>query len=176
MGIAGVRLKTLIEADQIQTRIDELAEEIDRDYVGESIALVAILKGSYQFVADLSRRLQSPVTVDFMQVSSYGAEMHSSGSVQIVKDLDRSIHDKHVLIVEDIVDSGLTLQYLREFLQTRRPASIKVVSLLSKPDARRHHTTIEYLGFEIPNRYVVGYGLDHDEQYRNLPFIAVLSS
>lgn len=176
MGIVGVRLKTLIEAEQIQTRIDELAEQIDTDYKGESICLVAILKGSYQFIADLSRRLQANVTVDFMQVSSYGSEMQSSGSVQIVKDLDRSIEGKHVLIVEDIVDSGLTLQYLREFLHTRKPASIKVVSLLSKPDARRHHTEVEYLGFEIPNRYVVGYGLDHDEQYRNLPFVAVLTS
>lgn len=176
MGIVGVRLKTLIEAEQIQTRIDELAEQIDADYKGESICLVAILKGSYQFIADLSRRLQANVTVDFMQVSSYGSEMQSSGSVQIVKDLDRSIEGRHVLIVEDIVDSGLTLQYLREFLQTRKPASIKVVSLLSKPDARRHHTEVEYLGFEIPNRYVVGYGLDHDEQYRNLPFVAVLTS
>ena len=176
MGIVGVRLKTLLESEQIQDRIDELAAEIDADYKGESICLVAILKGSFMFVADLSRRLQANVTVDFMQVSSYGSEMKSSGSVQIVKDLDRSIEGKHVLIVEDIVDSGLTLQYLRDFLQTRKPASIKVVSLLIKPDARRHHTEVEYLGFEIPNRYVVGYGLDHDEQYRNLPFVAVLTS
>ncbi|MCW5938549.1 MAG: hypoxanthine phosphoribosyltransferase [Fimbriimonadaceae bacterium] len=168
------RLKELISAEQIQRRCDELAVEIDRDYAGKSLVLLAVLKGSYMFLADLSKRLSSPVMIDFVQVSSYGDEKSSSGIVQIRKDHDVSIEGRHVLVVEDIVDTGLTLAHLCELLRTRRPLSLKVVSMLSKPAARRHEALVDYLGFEIPNEFVVGYGLDHAESFRNLPFIALL--
>jgi hypoxanthine phosphoribosyltransferase len=169
------RLKEMISADQIQRRCDELAAEIDRDHVGKSLVMIGVLKGSYMFLADLSRRLRTDVTIDFVQVSSYGDGQSSSGIVQIRKDHDVSIEGRHVLIVEDIVDTGLTLAHLCELLQTRRPLSLKVVSMLSKPAARRHEALIDYVGFEIPNQFVVGYGLDHAESFRNLPFIALLT-
>lgn len=165
-------LNVLITADQIERRVTELAEEISRDFPTEPLVLVGILKGSFLFIADLCRHLSDNVSIDFMQVSSYGAERTSSGVVQIRKDLDINIEGKHVLIVEDIVDSGLTLTYLMEVLKTRQPASLKVIAFLSKPGARRHEVKIDYIGFEIPDDFVVGYGLDDGERHRNLPYIA----
>lgn len=169
-------MKVLLTEEVIQRRIEELAEAIRRDYGDEPITLVGVLKGSMYFIADLSRRLGEQVRIDFAQVGSYGDNDQSSGVVQIRKDLDRNIEGKHVLIVEDIVDTGLTLTHLRQLWMTRHPKSLKVVALLSKPDARKHHTEIEYVGFEIPNLFVVGYGLDYAERYRNLPYIAVLGT
>lgn len=144
------------------------------DYGEDPILLVGVLKGSYPFLADLTRQLGLNIEVDFVQTSSYGNKKSSSGIVQIVKDLDISIEGRHVLIVEDILDSGLTLKHLRELLGTRKPLSLKVVTLLLKPDAARHGAYAEYVGFEIPNQFVVGYGLDYAERYRNLPYVAVL--
>jgi hypoxanthine phosphoribosyltransferase len=173
--MSAARLNELIAAEAIQKRCDELAEQIDLDYAGLGVVLIGVLKGSYMFLADLSRRLTVPVTVDFVQLSSYGEEKSSSGIVHIRKDHDVSIEGRHVLVVEDIVDTGLTLAHLCELLRTRRPASLKVVSMLSKPAARKHEALVDYLGFEIPNQFVVGYGLDHAESFRNLPFIALLN-
>ncbi len=167
-------LTPLLTAEQIQRRCDELAAEIDAHYRGEPLVLLGVLKGSYQFLSDLSRRLTAPCMIDFVQFSSYGNAKSSSGVVQIRKDHDLNIEDKHVLIVEDIVDTGLTLTHLLELLNTRHPASLRVVAMLSKPEARTHEALIDFTGFEIPNQFVVGYGLDHAEQFRNLPFIAVL--
>jgi len=167
-------LEILLSEEQIQGRIDALAEQIKADYGEEPVLMVSVLKGSFYFLADLSRRLGHNFTMDFVQVSSYGDGKSSSGIVQIRKDLDLTIEDKHVLIVEDIVDTGATLNHLRELFGTRRPKSIKVVALLSKTAARTVKTPIEYVGFEIPSRFVVGYGLDHAERFRNLPYIAVL--
>ncbi len=168
-------LRPLIDRERIEARTRELAREIRQDYGDEvELLLVGVLKGSFMFLSDLSRHLGLNVCLDFVQVSSYGEEKSTSGVVQIRKDLDINIEGKHVLIVEDIVDTGLTLQHLRELLGTRRPKSLRVVSLLSKPDARKHTLPIEYVGFEIPNEFVVGYGLDYAERYRNLPYIAIL--
>lgn len=166
-------LETFLSEPQIQDRITELGAEIARDYGDEEVILVAILKGSIHFLADLSRKLGENVVIDTMRVSSYGDAMESSGIVQIVKDIEVPIEGRHVLIVEDIVDTGATLAYLLELLNTRRPASLKVASLLSKPEARKVEVPIAYLGFEIPNAFVVGYGLDYAERYRNLPYIAI---
>ncbi len=168
------RLEPLFTEAQIQTRIDELAAEIRRE-VGddEDVILVGILKGSIPFLADLSRRLGHNVLIDTMRVSSYGDAMESSGVVRIVKDLEHSIEGKRVLIVEDIVDTGATLAYLLELLATRHPKSLDVVALLSKTEARTHPVSVAHLGFEIPNAFVVGYGLDLAERYRNLPYIAI---
>jgi hypoxanthine phosphoribosyltransferase len=168
------RLDPLISSDEIQRRIVEMATEIRHAYGEEQILAVGVLKGSFLFLADLCRHLGTNVTIDFVQVSSYGNEKSSSGVVQIRKDLDINIEDKHVLIVEDIVDTGITLSHLRELFGTRKPKSLKVASLLSKPDARRLESIIEFVGFEIENEFVVGYGLDFAERYRNLPYIAVL--
>ncbi len=167
-------LRTLFSAEQIHSRIQDLASEIRATYGDDPITLVGVLKGSMYFIADLTRELGDGVTIDFVQVSSYGDEKSSSGVVQIRKDLDQNIEGRHILIVEDIVDTGLTLTHLKELLGTRRPRSLRVVSLLSKPEARTHEALIDFLGFEIPNEFVVGYGLDYAERYRNLPFIAVL--
>ncbi len=164
---------TLISEEQIQSRVHELAAEIRKDFGDEEIILVAILKGSFIFIADLSRHLGTNVIVDFMQVSSYDGGLNSSGNVQIRKDLDINILGKNVLLVEDIVDTGLTLQYLRNMLETRRPKALKVVSLLSKPECRLHNIEVEYIGFDIPNEFVLGYGLDYTERYRNLPCISI---
>lgn len=167
-------LSTLISEEELQARITALAETIERDYGDEPLVLVGVLKGSYLFLGDLSRKLGSNVSIDFVQTSSYGGGKSSSGVVQIRKDLDINIEGKNVLLVEDIVDTGLTLTHLRELLGVRKPKSLKVVALLSKPEARVHKTQIEYVGFEIPNAFVVGYGLDYAERYRNLPCIAIL--
>lgn len=164
----------LIPADQIQAKVKEIAAQIRAEYGEERILLVAVLKGSFMFLADLSRELGDNIEVDFVQTASYGNQISTSGVVQIRKDLDINIEGRHVLIVEDIVDTGVTLSHLRELLGTRRPKSLKVASLLSKPEARRLEAKVEFVGFEIPNEFVVGYGLDFAERYRNLSYIAVL--
>ncbi len=167
-------LEVLITGQEIQDKVAELARRISDDYGDTPILLVAVLKGSFIFLADLVRLLGPNTEVDFVQTSSYGEGASSTGVVQIRKDLDVSIEGRDVLIVEDILDTGLTLSHLRELLGTRRPRSLKVVTLLRKPEAARHGTQAEYVGFEIPDRFVVGYGLDHAERYRNLPYVAVL--
>jgi hypoxanthine phosphoribosyltransferase len=154
--------------------VRELAEEISRDYEGRSLLLVGVLKGAVFFLSDLMRHLDVNVEVDFMAVSSYGAQTDSSGVVRILKDLDAPIEGRDVLIVEDIVDSGLTLSYLFRMLRARGPASLEVCALLTKPDRREIEMPIRYVGFEIPNRFAIGYGLDFAERYRNLPYVAVL--
>src|SRR5579862_1957689 len=164
----------LISAEQISARTLELAGEIRTFYGTEPIILAGILKGSFMFLADLARVVGGELEIDFAQTSSYGTGKSSSGIVQIRKDLDINIEGKHVLIVEDIVDTGATLNHLRELWSTRRPKTLKVCTLLSKPVARQVITPIEYVGFEIPDEFVVGYGLDHGERYRNLPYIAIL--
>jgi hypoxanthine phosphoribosyltransferase len=165
----------LIQADELQARIADMGVEISRDYEGREILIVCVLKGAVLFVADLMRQLTVPVEVDFMAVSSYGSATRSSGVVRILKDLDGSIEGKHVLIVEDIIDSGLTLQYLMRNLNSRGPASIEVCSLLTKPSRREVEVPIRYTGFELPDRYAVGYGLDLAQRYRNLPYVAALT-
>ncbi|MBL8039776.1 MAG: hypoxanthine phosphoribosyltransferase [Chthonomonas sp.] len=167
-------LDVLISEEQIRARIAELAQTIRELYNGEHVVLVGVLKGSLYFLADLSRELGTDVSLDFVQVSSYHGAKSSSGVVQIRKDLDQSIEGMNVLIVEDIVDTGLTLNHLKELFRTRHPKSLHVVSLLSKPEARTMETLIDFVGFEIPNEFVVGYGLDYSERYRNLPYIAIL--
>ena len=152
----------------------ELGEEISRDYQGRDLFLVGVLKGAVFFLSDLMRCIEVPCEVDFMAVASYGSSTHSSGVVRILKDLDATIEGKDVLIVEDIIDSGLTLSYLLRTLNAREPRSLEVCSLLTKPDRREVELPIRYTGFEIPNEFVVGYGLDHAERYRNLPYVAVL--
>jgi hypoxanthine phosphoribosyltransferase len=168
-------LKTLVTEEAILTRVKELGAAIRADAGDQPVVLLAVLKGAYPFLADLSRAIEGPVEVDFMQVKSWDGEMQSSGIVKIVKDHDVEIRDRYVVIVEDIIDTGLTLTYLREFLGSRQPASLKVAAMFSKPAARTHATPVEYIGFEIENQFVVGYGLDYAERYRNLPFVAVLT-
>lgn len=168
-------LTPLIDKDQVAAKVQELAARITHDYEGQELLVVGVLKGSFLFLADLVKLLSPKVIVDFVQVSSYGNRSISSGNVQIRKDLDINIEDKNVLIVEDIVDTGLTLRHLRDLFETRRPRSLKVVSLLCKPEVLAPGTQIEYVGFEIPNKFVVGYGLDYAERYRNLPYIAILN-
>jgi hypoxanthine phosphoribosyltransferase len=170
---AGVQ-EILIDEATLQARITELGGEITEDYRGRDLLLVGVLKGAVFFMADLMRRLDLPCEVDFMAISSYGAGVDSSGVVRILKDLDVSIEGRNVLIVEDIVDSGLTLSYLIRNLEARRPASLEVCALLTKPERRQNDVSCRYVGFEIPNRFVIGYGLDFAERYRNLPYIAVL--
>lgn len=169
-----IRLEVLISAEAISAKVDELADQIRMDYGDEPVILLGVLKGSFHFLSDLSRRLADTTIVDFVQTSSYGSGKSSTGIVQIRKDLDINIEDQNVLIVEDIVDTGTTLAHLRELLAVRRPRSLKVVALLSKPEARKHKTQVEYVGFEILNEFVVGYGLDYGERFRNLPYIAIL--
>ena len=163
----------LVTAEEVQRRVCELGEEISRDYAGRSLLLIGVLKGAFLFLSDLMRFIDVPVEVDFMAVASYGSATDSSGVVRILKDLDVVIEDRDVLIVEDIVDSGLTLQYLMRNLGSRNPRSLEVCALLCKPDRRRVELPTRYVGFEIPNRFVVGYGLDHAELHRNLPYVAV---
>jgi hypoxanthine phosphoribosyltransferase len=166
----------LVQGDDLQHRVRQLAEEVSRDYEGREVLLVGVLKGAVFFLADLMRQLEVPVEVDFMAVSSYGSSTDSSGVVRILKDLDIPIEGREVLIVEDIVDSGLTLSYLLRTLKARDPASLEVCALLTKPERRKVDLPIKYVGFEIPNRFVIGYGLDHAERYRNLPYVAVLNA
>jgi hypoxanthine phosphoribosyltransferase len=164
----------LVQRDELEHRVRELANEVSRDYADRELLLVGVLKGAVFFLSDLMRHLEVDCEVDFMAVSSYGSSTDSSGVVRILKDLDVSIEGRHVLIVEDIVDSGLTLSYLMRTLKARNPASLEVCALLTKPERRKVELPIRYVGFEIPNRFAIGYGLDHAERYRNLPFVAVL--
>ena len=167
--------RVLIPSEKIQERLAEVARHIDRDYEGvDPLLLVGVLKGAYVLMADLARHVSIPTSVDFMAVSSYGSSTRSSGVVRILKDLDTEIEGRHVLIVEDIVDSGLTLDYLINNLRSRGPASVEVMTLLTKPDRRTVGVPVRYVGFEVPDIFVVGYGLDYDERFRNLGCIATL--
>jgi hypoxanthine phosphoribosyltransferase len=166
----------LVEPDRLAERVRELGAEISADYEGRDLLLVGVLKGAVFFLSDLMRHLTVPCEVDFMAVASYGSSTDSSGVVRILKDLDASIEGRDVLIVEDIVDSGLTLSYLLRTMRARDPASLEVCALLTKPERRKVNLPIRYTGFEIPNRFVIGYGLDYGEKYRNLPFVAVLNN
>ena len=165
--------EVLVAEQDLQRRVSELAAEVSRDYP-DGVLLVAILKGAVPFLADLMRRLEVPCELDFMAVSSYGSSTDSSGVVRILKDLDSSIAERDVLIVEDIIDSGLTLHYLLKNLRARGPRSLEVCALLTKPERRRVDLPIRYVGFEIPNRFAIGYGLDYDERFRNLSYVAAL--
>jgi hypoxanthine phosphoribosyltransferase len=164
----------LVSADEIKDKIGQLAKEIDADYAGREPLLVGVLKGAVMFMSDLARALERPSTMEFMAVSSYGSATTSSGVVRILKDLDRDIAGQHVLIVEDIIDSGLTLSWLYKNLAGRQPESIEIVALLRKPDAIKVEVPVRYVGFDIPNDFVVGYGLDYAERYRDLPYIGRL--
>ncbi|MEX1142671.1 MAG: hypoxanthine phosphoribosyltransferase [Thermoleophilaceae bacterium] len=164
----------LVQRDDLAHRVEGLAAEISRDYAGRRLLLIGVLKGAMFFLSDLMRRLDVDCEVDFMAVASYGSSTSSSGVVRILKDLDGPIDGRDVLIVEDIVDSGLTLSYLLRTLRARDPASLEVCALLTKPERRKVDLPIRYVGFEIPNRFVIGYGLDHAERFRNLPYVAVL--
>ena len=167
--------EVLIDADALGARIAELGAEISADSEGRDLLLIGVLKGAVFFMADLMRKLTIPCEVDFMAISSYGASTDSSGVVRILKDLDINIEGRHVLVVEDIIDSGLTLSYLMRNLESREPETLEVCALLTKPDRREMEVPVRYVGFEIPNRFVIGYGLDFGERYRNLPYVAVLS-
>ena len=168
--------KILVQQDELAHRVKVLGEEISRDYAGRDLILIGVLKGAVFFLADLMRHLDMHCEVDFMAVASYGSSTESSGVVRILKDLDAPLEGRHVLIVEDIVDSGLTLQYLMRTLEARGPASLEVCALLTKPERRRVETPARYVGFEIPDKFAIGYGLDHAERHRNLPFVAALST
>jgi hypoxanthine phosphoribosyltransferase len=164
----------LIDEETLQARIRELGAEISEAYAGRDLLLVGVLKGAVFFLADLMRELSVPCEIDFMAISSYGAGTDSSGVVRILKDLDMNISGRDVLVVEDIIDSGLTLSYLMRSLTARKPRSLEVCTLLTKPERREVEVPVRYVGFEIPNKFVIGYGLDFDQRYRNLPFVAVL--
>jgi hypoxanthine phosphoribosyltransferase len=168
--------EVLVEAEDLQRRVRELGAEISSDYEGKDLVMIGVLKGAVLFLADLMRELEVPCEVDFMAVSSYGSATDSSGVVRILKDLDASIEGRDVLLVEDIVDSGLTLHYLLKSLGARDPRSLEVCALLTKPERRRIDDPIKYVGFEIPNRFAIGYGLDHGQRYRNLPYVAALQA
>ena len=167
--------RVIVTEEQLQTRIKELAAQVDKDYEGKDLLLVGVLKGAVMAVADFSRALQRHIDMDWMAVSSYGSGTKSSGVVRILKDLDRDITGRNVLIIEDIVDSGLTLSWLKTNLESRGVGSVEILSILRKPDAAKVEVDVKYVGFDIPKDFVIGYGLDFDEKYRNLPFIAVLA-
>jgi hypoxanthine phosphoribosyltransferase len=167
--------KILIPSDAIQSKVQEMGAQLRDDYAaGGDLLLVGVLKGCIMFMVDLARAIEMPLAIDFIAISSYGHSTESSGVVRLLKDLDTDIAGRHVLIVEDIIDSGLTLAYLREQLLRRNPASLKICALLNKPERRTADVAVDYLGFDIPNEFVVGYGLDYGERYRNLPYIGVL--
>jgi hypoxanthine phosphoribosyltransferase len=168
--------EVLIDEERLRRRIAELGEEVSADYAGRDLLLVGVLKGAVFFMADLMRRLTVPCEIDFMAISSYGASTDSSGVVRILKDLDINIEGRDVLVVEDIIDSGLTLSYLMRNLEAREPASLEICALLTKPERREIDVPVRYVGFEIPNRFVIGYGLDFAERYRNLPYVGVLEA
>ena len=167
-------IEVLVTKEDVEKRISEMADEINRAYAGKSLHLVCVLKGGAFFMCELAKHLNMPVSLDFMSVSSYGSETKSSGVVKIVKDLDEPIKDKDVLVVEDIVDSGRTLSYLMEMLRDRGPKSLHLCTLLDKPERRVVEVNVDYTGFQIPDKFVVGYGLDYDQHYRNLPYIGVV--
>lgn len=168
------KIAVFISEEAIETRIQEMADKINRDYAGQTVHLIGILKGSVFFVCELAKRLTIPATMDFMSVSSYGSEMKTSGRVKINKDLDESIEGCNVIVVEDIIDSGNTLSYLLRILSERQPASIRLITLLNKPDRREKEVEVDDSGFVIPDVFVVGYGLDYAQKYRNLPYIGVV--
>lgn len=167
-------IRVLITEKEVQEKIQQIAGRINEDYQGKQLHLVGVLRGSVFFVCELAKRLTIPVTIDFMSVASYGDGTESSGAVRMVKDLDDSLEGKEVLLVEDIIDSGRTLYYLMDLLQKRQPASLRLAALLDKPDRRVKPVKVDYTGFEIPDEFVVGYGLDYAQKYRNLPFIGVI--
>ena len=167
-------IRVLLSEEEVDNRIKEIGEQISKDYAGKAVHLVCVLKGGSFFMCELAKRITIPVSFDFMSVSSYGSETKSSGVVKIVKDLDEALEGKEVIIVEDIVDSGRTLSYLLEILQSRGPKSLSICTLLDKPERRVADVRVSYTGFEIPDEFVVGYGLDYDQRYRNLPYIGVV--
>lgn len=168
------RVRILLSEEEVNKRISEIGEKISKDYAGKQVHLVCVLKGGAFFMCELAKRITVPVSMDFMSVSSYGGDTKSSGVVKIVKDLDESLKDKDVIVVEDIVDSGRTLSYLLELLGQRGPKSLALCTLLDKPERRVVKVKVDYTGFEIPDEFVVGYGLDYDQRYRNLPYIGVV--
>lgn len=168
------RIRVLLSEEEVDARIQAIGEQISRDYAGKQVHLVCVLKGGSFFMCELAKRITIPVSLDFMSVSSYGSDTKSSGVVKIVKDLDESLKEKDVLVVEDIVDSGRTLSYLMEMLRDRGPASLRLCTLLDKPERRVVEVKVDYTGFRIPDEFVVGYGLDYDQRYRNLPYIGVV--
>lgn len=167
-------INVLLPEEEVDARIQAMGEQISRDYAGKQVHLICVLKGGSFFLCELAKRITVPVSLDFMSVSSYGGGTESKGVVKIVKDLDESIRDKDVLVVEDIVDSGRTLSYLLEMLRSRGPKSLRLCTLLDKPDRRVVDVDVDYTGFQIPDRFVVGYGLDYDQRYRNLPYIGIV--
>ncbi|MBO4947153.1 MAG: hypoxanthine phosphoribosyltransferase [Lachnospiraceae bacterium] len=168
------KISVFISEEALETRIQEMADKINRDYAGQTVHLIGILKGSVFFVCELAKRLTIPATLDFMSVSSYGSETKTSGRVKISKDLDESIEGRQVIVVEDIIDSGNTLSYLLRILSERQPESIRLITLLNKPDRREKEVEVDDSGFVIPDVFVVGYGLDYAQKYRNLPYIGVV--
>ena len=169
------KVNVLLSEEEVDAKIKAIGEQISKDYAGKQVHLVCVLKGGSFFMCELAKRITVPVSLDFMSVSSYGSETKSSGVVKIVKDLDEPIKGKNVLVVEDIVDSGRTLSYLMEMLKDRGPESLRLCTLLDKPERRVVDVHVDYTGFQIPDEFVVGYGLDHDQRYRNLPYIGVIS-
>jgi len=172
----GKQLEVLFNAAQIEHRVRELGQQIRKDYEGKELVMVAVLKGAFVFAADLTRQIDLPLAIDFIGLSSYGEATESSGVVKITSDLTRPIEGKHVIVVEDIVDTGLTMRYLLDNLMTRKPASVKICTLLQKPSRARTKIPVDYCGFTVPDLFVIGYGLDAGEKYRNLPFIGVVRS
>ena len=168
------RVEVLISEQEVEARVQELADQISKDYEGKELHIICILKGSIFFTCELAKRISVPVTLDFMSVSSYGSDTKSSGVIKIAKDLDESILERDILVIEDIVDSGNTLSYLLEMLSNRKPSSLKLCTLLDKPERRRKHVDVDYTGFQIPDEFVVGYGLDYAQKYRNLPYVGVV--
>lgn len=172
--VAKVLAGTLLSTQEIEARVAQLGAQISADYAGKDVLVVGILKGAFVFCADLIRQMDLPVQMDFMAVSSYGASTESSGVIRIVKDLEASVEGRHVLLVEDIVDSGLTLRYLREYMERQNPASLRICVLLDKPTRRKTEVKVDYTGFTIPDEFIVGYGIDYAERYRNLPYIGII--
>lgn len=168
------KVRVLLTEQEVDAKIQQIGEQISKDYAGKQVHLVCVLKGGSFFMCELAKRITVPVSLDFMSVSSYGSSTKSSGVIRIVKDLDDPLKDKHVIVVEDIVDSGRTLSYLMKMLQDRQPASLALCTLLDKPDRRVIDVDVNYTGFEIPDEFVVGYGLDYDQRYRNLPYIGIV--
>jgi hypoxanthine phosphoribosyltransferase len=174
--LGGHAIEVLLTEEEIRQRVREIGKQITADYAGKDLVLVGVLKGAVAFMVDLSREIDLPLAMDFMAVSSYGNSTESSGVVRITKDLDESLQGKDVLVVEDIIDTGLTLKYILEILQAHGPASVRICALFDKEKMRKADVTVDYLGFKIPNQFVVGYGLDFAENYRNLPFLGILDT